>query len=168
MNIGGKEIERKFLIGYPDHEILAGCEKKIEIEQTYLAVSESGGRARVRKSVCDGQVTYTHTEKIHITNITRIENERSISAEEYSELLKSRDTERNTIRKTRYILEHCGQSFEIDVFPFWDDRAFMELELMSEDDEIIFPPAIKIIKEVTADKRYTNASLAVRIPDDTI
>lgn len=168
MNIGGKEIERKFLIEYPGENALAGCVKKIEIEQTYLSVSSSGGRARVRKSVVGENTEYTHTEKKHITDITRIENERSISHEEYLELLKNRDPERNTISKTRYVFPYDGQNFEIDVYPFWNDRAFMELELTSEEDIIRFPPNIKIIKEVTADKRYTNAALAVSIPYEEI
>lgn len=168
MNIDGKEIERKFLIAIPCDEVLAGCSKRIEIEQTYLKKSESGGRARVRKSVCGGETSYTHTEKKHITDITRIENEREISAGEYMHLLEDRDPERNTISKTRYVLPYLGQNFEIDIFPFWSDRAFMELELTSEDDEIKLPASIKVIKEVTADKRYTNASLAVSIPNEEI
>ena len=58
--------------------------------------------------------------------------------------------------------------FEIDVYPFWNDRAIMEIELDDEGQEIIFPPEIQIIREVTSDKRYTNSSLARQVPYDNI
>lgn len=58
--------------------------------------------------------------------------------------------------------------FEIDVYPFWTDRAIMEIELESEEQEILFPPAVQIITEVTSDKRYTNSSLARHVPYDSI
>ena len=58
--------------------------------------------------------------------------------------------------------------FEIDVYPFWNDRAIMEIELDYEGQEIVFPPEIQIIAEVTADKRYTNSSLAKQVPYDSI
>ena len=70
------------------------------------------------------------------------------------------DTTKNQIRKTRYCLVYKNQYFEIDIFPFWKDKAIMEIELNREDQEIEIPKMIKIIKEVTDDERYFNASLA--------
>ena len=58
--------------------------------------------------------------------------------------------------------------FEIDVYPFWKDRAIMEIELDDEGQEIVFPPEIQIIAEVTTDRRYTNSSLAKQVPYDSI
>lgn len=58
--------------------------------------------------------------------------------------------------------------FEIDVYPFWTDRAIMEIELDDEGQDILFPPFIEIISEVTSDKRYTNSSLARHVPYDSI
>ena len=56
--------------------------------------------------------------------------------------------------------------WEIDVFPFWQDRAFAEIELLSVDQQIAFPPELRLIRELTDDKRYTNAALARKIPED--
>ena len=39
----------------------------------------------------------------------------------------------------------------------------MEIELSNENDEIRFPKHIKVIKEVTDDDSYKNASLADKI-----
>lgn len=161
------EIERKFLIAYPSEELLHGCESS-EIVQTYLEAAEKGVSERVRKRGSAGSFTYTHTLKKHISDITRFEEEREISCEEYEKLLERADKTRRTIYKTRYILQFEGQSFEIDVFPFWSDRAFLELELENERQEIAFPDGIRIIRELTHDRRYTNASLARQIPQDDI
>ena len=56
------------------------------------------------------------------------------------------------------------QLFEIDVYPFWTDRAIMEIELDSEEREVMLPPFIEVIKEVTGDGRYTNAAIAREVP----
>ena len=44
----------------------------------------------------------------------------------------------------------------------------MEIELENEEQKILFPPEIKIIREVTEDGRYTNKALAKTIPYDEI
>ena len=61
---------------------------------------------------------------------------------------------------TRYCLTYKNQYFEIDVYPFWNDKAIMEIELRSETEPITFPDFIEVIKEVTDDEAYKNASLA--------
>ena len=161
------EIERKYLIRFPDRELLNSCSGKTEITQTYL-VSRDGRTARVRKRGLDGEYTYTHTQKARISDVKRIELEREISQEEYDRLLLDADPTRSVIHKTRYCLDYREQMFEIDVYPFWTDRAIMEIELESEEQEILFPPAVQIITEVTSDKRYTNSSLARHVPYDSI
>lgn len=64
------------------------------------------------------------------------------------------------IRKTRYCLTYNSQYFEIDIYPFWKDQAIVEIELLNEKEEIQMPKFLKVIKEVTDDKSYKNASLA--------
>ena len=64
------------------------------------------------------------------------------------------------------MLAYEGKDFEIDVYPFWQDRAVMEIELADEAEAVKLPPEIEIIKEVTRDRRYTNAALAREIPLD--
>ena len=167
MNNNGFEIERKFLIAYPAQELLSGGESSV-ITQTYLAKDGSGMNSRVRKRVWGDKTEYTHTRKKHISDIRRVEEERLISENEYNELLKNADTKRKTIRKTRYCIDSGEHTFEIDVFPFWSDRALMEVELSHEDERFTVPQGIRIIREVTADKRYTNSSIAREIPQEEI
>ena len=66
------------------------------------------------------------------------------------------------IRKTRYCLTWEEQYFEIDVYPFWQDRAILEIELSDENAPIRFPKELKVLREVTEDEEYRNASLARR------
>lgn len=39
---------------------------------------------------------------------------------------------RRQIRKDRYCLTYENQYFEIDVYPFWNDKAILEIELSDE------------------------------------
>jgi CYTH domain-containing protein len=164
------EIERKFLIRCPDPEYISGLHDcgKTRIFQTYLSGSGGGSLVRIRKRGTEGSWAYTRTEKTDISDAVRTEHETVITEDEYMELLKKADPELKTIIKDRYVLDYLDQTIEIDVFPFWNDRAFMEIELMSEDQDILFPDFIHVIKEVTNDKRYTNRSLAREIPMEGI
>lgn len=57
---------------------------------------------------------------------------------------------------------------EVDVFPFWQDRAFCEVELPDEATVVTLPEFLDVIREVTEDKRYTNLALAREIPMEEI
>ena len=155
------EIERKYLIEYPDVNLLASLPdcQSVEIIQTYLK-TEDGSEKRVRLRSADGHRTYYCTIKKAVSDIKRVEIENQISQDEYLRLLTDADPDCRPIQKTRYCLTHQGQCFEIDIYPFWNDKAIMEIELRDENTAIHFPPQIKVIKEVTADKQYKNASLA--------
>ena len=155
------EIERKFLIRYPDlSELEKFCTKKISITQIYLQ-SQTNISRRIRKMKMIDKATFWFTEKEKISNITRIERERQISEEEYQELLIEALPGVRIIRKTRYYLPSGKYCFEVDIFPEWDDRAFVEVELEAEDSEFIIPDCLEVIKEVTDDGRYTNKMLAI-------
>ena len=164
----GFEIERKYLISMPDPDFLRENASPTEIVQTYLLPPAPHINARVRKRGRDGDWTYTHTEKTRLSDLRRIENERRISREEYETLLQNADPDRNVIQKTRWVLPWKGQNFEIDIFPFWTDRALMELELEDEAQTIELPPQIRVLREVTADYRYLNSSLSKTIPYEEI
>ena len=158
------EIERKFLIKYPKPEFLARCDDISTIEQTYLVPGERGGTERVRKRGREGAFVYTHTEKIRINDMRRVELEEEISREQYEGFLERADKSRSKIAKQRICYYYKEQMFEIDLFPFWQDRAIMEIELRDEKQAVSFPPELEIIKEVTSDRRYTNSSMAAAVP----
>lgn len=156
------EIERKYLIEYPDLEWLQQLPtaEKVEIIQTYLN-SSAGDEVRVRQRGIDGNYMYYETIKKSVSALKRVEIERRLSQSEYLKLLMEADTSKRQIRKNRYCLTYENQYFEIDIYPFWNDKAIIEIELSDETDNIVFPKEIKVIKEVTDDPEYKNAALAV-------
>ena len=155
------EIERKYLIEYPDLRWLENdpaCQR-VEIIQTYLN-SAAGEEVRVRQRGIDGNYIYFQTIKRKLSDLKRVEVERRLSQGEYLRLLMEADTTKRQIRKTRYCLTYENQYFEIDVYPFWTDKAIAEIELSDENAEIVFPKQLRVMKEVTDDEAYKNASLA--------
>jgi len=163
------ECERKFLIHYPDlHALTAATGVRVsEIVQTYLK-APAHITDRVRARTTDGKTVYTRTQKIRITAVSAEEYESEISKEEYDELLKNADSERTPVHKTRYVVPTGKHLAEIDLYPFWQKQAILEVELSREDEEFILPPFIEIIREVTSDVRYKNARLARSVPAEEV
>lgn len=155
------EIERKFLIRYPDIkklEKMPNC-KKIEIMQTYLrSVGEE--EVRLRQRGTGNNFIYYKTVKRKISGMKRVEIQERLSKERYLELMMLADPDYRPIRKTRYCLTYENQSFDIDIYPFWKDQATAEIELASEDQPVVLPEFLEIIREVTDDESYKNRSLA--------
>ncbi len=163
------EIERKFLIAAPDAALLEEKSvKRLAIEQVYLRAGTSGAGRRIRRTRCGAEERFFYTEKTRVTAVTRIEREHEISAAEFDALLSERDEALRTIEKTRYLVPFGGHTLEIDVFPFWDDRAFCECELQSEDESLALPDWLHVYREVTEDPRYTNRALARAVPEETL
>lgn len=51
-------------------------------------------------------------------------------------------------------------NFEIDVYPFWNNQAILEIELSDANAPIDFPPFLNIIREVTGEYDFKNSTLA--------
>ena len=160
------ETERKFIIEMPGDELLRTLPSS-DIVQTYL-VSEAGVTERVRMRTQNGISRYTHTKKVRISKMTSREDEREIGKDEYDALLLRADPERAPILKTRFLLSKNGFLFEIDIYPFWKKQAVMEVETETEEVNVTLPDEIRVIREVTGDRAYSNASLALNIPEEEI
>ena len=161
------EIERKYLIRYPDVkklEELPNCER-VEIIQTYLK-GEDGQELRVRQRGSDGHYIYFRTEKRRLTDLTRVEIEERLTRDEYLRLLMQADPAARPIRKTRYCLTENSQYFEIDLYPQWTKQAVMEIELRDENEPVRLPKGIRVIREVTGDPVYDNHAMAYGMPEE--
>lgn len=155
------EVERKFLIDMPNIVLLEETKacKKIEIIQTYLK-SENGEEIRLRQRGQAGSYIYTKTIKKNIGGGVRFEFEDRLNEKQYLSLLMEADVTKRQIRKTRYCLVYENQYLEIDIYPFWKDKAILEIELNSIEDKIKLPKFIKVVKEVTNDEQYSNFNLS--------
>ena len=161
------EIERKFLIEMPNTKFLnnlPNC-KNINIVQTYLK-SQENKETRVRQRGKDGNFIYTITTKTQISPIERVEFEKRITEREYLNYLTQADPNIRQINKTRYCLVENNKYFEIDIYPFSTSTAICEIELLDKTEEFTIPTYLKVIKEVTSDKRFSNYSFAKQIPEE--
>ena len=155
-------FERKFLIAYPDLKALEkdpNC-KKVEILQTYLASEIKGEEVRIRQRGQDGCYIYYKTRKRRTEDGKRIEIEERLTQDEYLALLTLADPAYRPIHKQRYCLSQNGLYYEIDIYPQWKHQALMEIELRSENQQIVFPDWVKVIRDVTNDESYSNYALA--------
>lgn len=156
------EIERKYLISRPNLHLLEkmpNCEL-VHIVQTYLKSDDPSEERRIRQRGSNGSYVYFMTRKKKGDGIKRVEIENRLSQEEYIALLVEADPAYRPIHKERYCLSANGLYYEIDIYPEWKDKAIMEIELHSEDQEIVFPDEIDVIREVTDDPAYSNHELA--------
>lgn len=155
------EIERKFLIEYPNIEYLENMKfcRKTPITQAYLTTPDEGN-FRIRKRGSGENAVYIKTVKIKISDIKRIETENYISKEQYYDYLSKKEYVTGIISKDRYCIVYDLTYYELDVYPFWIDKATLEIELLSEEQEYKLPPFVKLIREVTFEKEYRNLSLA--------
>lgn len=164
------EIERKYLIRLPDEGLLDSLAVSRDwIEQTYLipAEKELTDRVRIRRAV-GGKTVYTHTVKRPVSAMTRGEEETEVCEDEYRTLLRRPEPGRKTVRKTRWCIPYAGYMLEIDRFPFWSDRAILEIELSSEEEQPRLPEWVSLIREVTGERAYSNHRLAVSVPREPI
>ena len=164
------EIERKYLIRYPDIKTLQAQKgvEQWEIVQIYLTVSGPGETRRIRQVVSGGEIKYYKTCKKHLTDLTNEEDEGEIDQLEYIHLCQEQQPGCKPVGKTRYRIPYEGHILEFDIYPFWNDRAILEIELEREDEGAAIPDYVQIIRDVSADPAYKNRSLAENVVYETI
>lgn len=170
MSKAGLEIERKYLIRMPDETTLSampGCEIW-DIVQTYLMDGPDLSTRRVRSIQTGDKIQYIHTVKHRMTTLSHREWEEEVSREEYDALLQDANPALRSIHKRRYRIPYEGQLLEIDVYSFWYDRATLEIELDSEQQQVILPDWLNIVRELTGEVAYKNRYLAERIPMEAL
>ena len=163
------EIERKYIIKMPSLDILHAQDgyTKSEILQIYLP-SENGETHRIRRRAYADKTVYFETRKIRIDKMSSHEDEREISEARFCELSKNPLLGSLPIEKLRHTFVYLGQLFEIDVYPQWKNTAVMETELDTREREVEIPAFVEIIREVTGDKAYSNASMSKNFPPEDI
>lgn len=161
------EIERKYVIEKPSPERMAAESSytSSDIVQIYLT-SPAGVTRRVRSRKYASGTRYFETSKIRVDKMSSEEYEREIEKGEFDKLSEEIAEGSRPIVKTRHTFDYMGQTFEIDVYPDWERTCIMETELPSRDTNVTFPDFIRIIAEVTGDKRYSNAAMSRKFPEE--
>ena len=162
------EIERKYIIEKPSIDKMRECGSytSSDIVQIYLD-AERGVTRRIRsRAYADGVVQYFETEKRRVDEMSSEEREREITKAEFDNLSLQIAENSRPIIKTRHTFDYLGQTFEIDVYPEWHTTCIMETELPSRDTAVEMPDFIRIIREVTGDRRYSNATMSREFPEE--
>lgn len=155
------ELDKKYLIEYPnikELENMKNCEK-IEIIQTYL-LGDKDEEVRIRQRGKDGNYIYYKTIRKKVSDLEFLEVEKRLTKEEYLNMLMNADPDYRQIRKTRFCLMYNKTYYEIDIYPFWKDKALVEVEIQNKSNKVSLPPFLKVIKDVTGDENYKIYSLA--------
>jgi len=144
------EIERKFLVR--DESWRASACPALTVQQAYLASNSNTTRIRI---IDDARAFLTI--KSAVSGIRRLEFEYKIPLDDAAALLELRES--GLINKLRYRLPWNGLTWEIDVFQ-GDNHGLViaEIELPHEHQAFTRPDWLG--REVTSDRRYSNASLA--------
>lgn len=164
------EIERKFLVHFPKSweelsELFDDLVDVKRITQLYLKPKGDDPSARVRKTVegltGNTKTVYHFNQKKHVEQGVNEETEHEISKSKYESYLKEPHPTKVPVEKTRFVFKYNDQIFELDVFkgPL-KGLAILEIELKDKNDKVELPPFLKVIEEVTKDKRFNNFSLA--------
>lgn len=151
--------ERKYIIRLKDNipEAIVS-----EITQTYLT-SEPYSEVRLRRRILNGLSINVHTTKKILPNNEQVETERQIDNNLYESLLRQADPYRQPIHKMRETFIWKGQFFELDTFiePY-KGLQILETKGILKHEDIIFPPFIEIIEDITGITKYYNYNLALK------
>ena len=96
------------------------CPAKLSVAQR-MGVRE--GIFRIRKRGSGEDAVYIKTVKIKINDLKRIEKETYLTKSEYTDLLNRKECITGIISKDRYCIVYDDSYYELDVYPFWKDRA---------------------------------------------
>jgi len=157
-----QEKERKFLIEMPDHtELVKFSPVKSHIVQTYLPnIGETERRIRQRGAGEDFSFFYTEKTPTGDKRV-RNEKEKRISVQEYAALLAMADPNAAPIHKDRHCFTYGSQYVELDVYAGETRYAIVEVETAEVDAEVVLPPELKVIREVTGEPGYSNHDIAL-------
>ncbi|OGZ04771.1 MAG: hypothetical protein A2845_06240 [Candidatus Lloydbacteria bacterium RIFCSPHIGHO2_01_FULL_49_22] len=155
------EIERKFLVEPVDLMLLGIPHQAVDIEQRYLVSPAADTVLRIRKRGQYGAYTYFETRKQEVRPSVRVETERFITPIEYLQFAQGQKSGTVILNKKRHCFVFKNQYFEFDVFAAPNHGLhLLEIELTEEQDVISLPPWIKVIRDVTDEREYSNYALA--------
>ena len=161
------EIERKYIIAMPNVSLLSRVQGYTvsDITQIYLS-SPVGVTHRIRRREYADACDYTETVKLRLNKTTCNESEGKIDKPRFDELSLNIKEGTRPIIKTRHTFPFDGFTVEIDVYPEWEHTAIMEIELDREDVTPAIPSFIRILREVTGIREYSNAALSHSFPEE--
>lgn len=165
------------LIGYPiplqnkHRYLLSGSVSALTLRQNgiesvtldiithYLLTDSQQEEWITRRGTAQDGYLYYHSTETSLDASQKIEIERRIDIYEYNNYLKRAIGQ--PISKQRLCFIYQYQYFQLDIFDGANHGlTILEIESTYEQKQIIFPPVIKIIREITGEKELENHYLA--------
>lgn len=152
--------KHKYLIAMPDMQKLTATygAATLDMMQTYLLELNPSVERRVRQQRNGEDYLYFYTEKHLMPDGTKWDTEKPISQKDYVTYLMEGDPALHAVHKVKYRFTYACQRFEIDVYPFSDDKAIMFRYAGS--DSVKLPPEITVLRDVTGNPDFKNRQLA--------
>ncbi len=152
--------ERKYIVELIG-ELPTDCVESY-IQQTYLS-SEPGTEVRIRRRVTGNHTVNIHTTRRRISSDEEVVTERQVSNALYETLLLQADPYRHTISKRRKSFIAGGQFFELDAYEApHEGLMILETKGIACHDDLLLPPFLRIVKDITGNFDYYNYNLALR------
>lgn len=153
------EENRKYIV-----EVIGDIPEYIEssITQTYL-VADPDCEVRLRRRGWNGNYVNVHLTKKKLSDRKELVTERQVNNNLYQSLLQQADPYRNTIKKVRKSFIWQGQFFELD--SFIEPHAglvILETKGLPDCEAVKFPPFLRVVADITGNKKYYNYNLALR------
>lgn len=150
------EIERKWLLDINNIPYDLNTYEHFDIEQAYISFSPT---IRIRKIANINEYILTIKSPSLDGGLSRQEYEINISESQYNNLLNKK--EGIVLSKTRYKIPKEDLIYEIDIFHNeYEGLAYLEIEFKDIEQAKNYNAPEYVTKELTGDKKYSNASLA--------
>jgi CYTH domain-containing protein len=162
------EIERKYLLKAMPKK---APDEKITIDQWYWKNKNNiWERARTYHSDVNGD-TWIHTIKRSIGKGISMEDEKSLTLEEYQKFVNQcleKNSESRYISKERWIYKEGNLKWEVDKFDSGYHLIVAEIEIPTKDFKFKMPSYIKplLLMEVTSKKKFSNRNLSLKVNEE--
>ena len=153
------EEERKYIV-----EVTGEIPEYIEsdITQTYL-VADPDCEVRLRRRGWNGKYVNVHLTKKKLSDAEELVTERQVNNNLYQSLLQQADPYRTTINKVRRSFIWKGQFFELDTYHgAHEGLVILEAKGIPMGEDVKFPPFLRVVADITGNKKYYNYNLALR------
>lgn len=121
--------------------------------------SVDGCENKIRKRGQHGNFSYTHSLRIRREDNNKHELKKPITARDFNILYEQRDETRRPLNKFRKCFIYFQQLFVIDSLEMPNKKTIhlLRFDTQAKDDkDLMMPPFLKIIKEVSEDNNYSS------------
>lgn len=162
---GHTACRRSFLVRDPDREWLERsffC-RRADLTETFLP-TEGNNVHLVYSRTCSGDTLYFERTAKQLSPYRWETICTRLTEDQYRALQAKADPNRKPLSKSTYCMVHEDSYFEVDLYPFWQDRGILRFPMLQEESPLPdFPVQLRIIGEVSENPAYKDEALAAGV-----